>query len=64
MRERRNENFYFYCAFDICEKELKDFGVIGEITASTTATASAVSATWSKPLPRSTAHGSSPEAAL
>jgi hypothetical protein len=31
MRERRNDDFYFYCAFDICEKELRDFGVIGEI---------------------------------
>ena len=31
MRERGKDNFYFYCAFDICEKELRTFGVIGEI---------------------------------
>ena len=31
MREPRKDNLYFHCAFDICEKELKDFGVIGEI---------------------------------
>ena len=31
MRDPRKDNLYFYCAFDIYEKELKDFGVIGEI---------------------------------